>query len=401
MSERIETDKHTKIDALVKNLAIAKKAFDESKNRLSICTIKFDKDSIQVKKAKDRLHWTTCKYHVLIAQLKKLDPTNELVKDIPEKRKHKVDHKHVADDTKRGLDTVSGVRYNDEASSSTDDPEKVVVLARTRRQILVSINTTGLFSYLELLAEHDDNFVMIKKKKSDDKHNKHHCQSHLEIIGTGINDGNIFKNEKGKLHVLCVSSDKKIPVYCNHVAIRETLTDEQYIRWKSICRNVVMRMNLSTLGDSAKIFYCNDKNCMMASKGFIAIDKVTPLRAHDMVILWRNVSIECPFCKKSVISMDETTKRTEKLIEEITRKCPSCGTPVMRYAGCYHMQCPHCKKDWCWNCGKLRDSNDPYNHTCSPELIDEVSRRYDHPHEVWVEGLPPLTEAELRLNGVG
>jgi len=402
----MEKNREEKIHDLEKNILVTKKEYDTIRNRLRI-TIKYHarlEDTVlqKVSKMSQRIH---CKYHTLLYQLKKIDPTNELVKDLPEKSKHKSDHKHVNTEKKKGLDTVQGIYHNEnETCSSTDIPTNVVVLARTRRKILISVSADMLFSYLMHLVEHDDNFIMIKTKvKKGEEHTHNKINNHVrfnDIIGTGLKEGNIFKNEQGKLHVLCISKDNKIPVYCNHKMIRDTLTTDEYGRWRTICREIVMRKNLVKMKTNAKIFYCSDPICVMATKGFICTDDVKPLYASDMVIRWRDVSIECPICKKSVISVDEATKRTESMLSDVSRKCPSCGTPVMRDSGCYHVKCPECKLDWCWNCGKLRNPNDPYKHSCPPELQDDISRRYDHPDEVWVEGIPQLNEEEMILNGL-
>ncbi|KAM4729415.1 E3 ubiquitin-protein ligase parkin [Anableps anableps] len=46
------------------------------------------------------------------------------------------------------------------------------------------------------------------------------------------------------------------------------------------------------------------------------------------------------------------------LIQESTKRCPSCQAPVERDGGCMHMQCSLCRAEWCWLCGV------PWNREC-------------------------------------
>lgn len=396
--------KHTDITTLEKELRKEKPYYEKCKSHFqSLCSI-VKNDSEPYLKAKRLLHSISCKYHTHLAQLKKLDPTHELVKDLPEKRKHKVDHKHVFEETKKGLDTVIGIYHNDEACSSSGIPENVVVLARSRRKILVSVAKSMLSNYLEQLSKKDENFVFTndeKKRKKRHDHKVHKTNGINDILGTGLENGNIFNNVLGKLHMLCDSGNGKIPVYCNRLVIRETLTENEYKRWRTICRNFVMHRQLDHLPDNPKIVYCSDTNCIMSNMGFITNENTRPFYTHDHVIRWRDILIECPICKKSIKNQTDIEQQTTQMLNEVTRKCPRCKTPAMRESGCYHMVCPNCHSDWCWNCGELRNPRDPDGHQCPIELQDDVSRMYDHPpQEEWIDGLPPLTEEEMRLNGI-
>ncbi|XP_035029006.1 E3 ubiquitin-protein ligase parkin [Hippoglossus stenolepis] len=40
------------------------------------------------------------------------------------------------------------------------------------------------------------------------------------------------------------------------------------------------------------------------------------------------------------------------LIQESTKPCPQCSVPVEKNGGCMHMQCPLCRAEWCWSCGR-------------------------------------------------
>lgn len=397
-----KSDNSIAIQELVDTIKKQSPYYIRCKERFETILLTGGKQHPNYNKSKKLLQSITCKHHSILARLRRIDPTNKLVKELPVK-KQKEDHKHVADKIVLGLDTVSGMMYNDE-DTPEHEREKVVVLARSRRRVMVSVIASGLFSYLSLLSNTDDNFVFIHDENNHKRNITPKVRRFItngeDLIGTGLREGTIFYNELGKLHVLCISRDEKIPVYCNHQSIYETLSPTEYQRWKTICRNIVMRKKLSIMDEHAKIFYCNDKKCIMSSNGFIAVDNVKPINAGNRIIQWRDIAIECPICNKSVISENELDKRTEELLKGSSRNCPSCETPSMRESGCYHMKCPCCNADWCWNCGKLRNSEDPYHHSCPSELLDEITERYDRPEEVWIEGIPQLNEEEMLLNGL-
>mmetsp|Transcript_21067 Transcript_21067/g.54752 ORF Transcript_21067/g.54752 Transcript_21067/m.54752 type:complete len:688 (-) Transcript_21067:509-2572(-) len=58
---------------------------------------------------------------------------------------------------------------------------------------------------------------------------------------------------------------------------------------------------------------------------------------------------------------ERTVKKTEKLskaaVSKTSKKCPGCRAPTEKISGCNHMQCPHCRKNWCWLCGRAVDSD--------------------------------------------
>lgn len=34
----------------------------------------------------------------------------------------------------------------------------------------------------------------------------------------------------------------------------------------------------------------------------------------------------------------------------VSKRCPSCKTPIIKRGGCPHMSCQNCKHQWCWHC---------------------------------------------------
>jgi hypothetical protein len=42
---------------------------------------------------------------------------------------------------------------------------------------------------------------------------------------------------------------------------------------------------------------------------------------------------------------------SEALIAEISKKCPTCLSSIMKDGGCNHMHCKRCQTDFCWLCG--------------------------------------------------
>ncbi|VDD93948.1 unnamed protein product, partial [Enterobius vermicularis] len=64
------------------------------------------------------------------------------------------------------------------------------------------------------------------------------------------------------------------------------------------------------------------------------------------------------------------------------RLCPNCQSPIEKVGGCYHMECPVCKKHFCWVClfsaetsGRVYEHTESVHKTCGVDLqllINEV-----------------------------
>ena len=48
------------------------------------------------------------------------------------------------------------------------------------------------------------------------------------------------------------------------------------------------------------------------------------------------------------------------------KQCPKCKRWVEKNKGCDHITCP-CGTHFCYRCGELRDSINPYNHQCKDQ----------------------------------
>lgn len=53
----------------------------------------------------------------------------------------------------------------------------------------------------------------------------------------------------------------------------------------------------------------------------------------------------------------------QKIINDTTKPCPTCHTPIEKSEGCNHMTCARCRTEFCWICGIEygRDQNGTYN----------------------------------------
>ena len=117
--------------------------------------------------------------------------------------------------------------------------------------------------------------------------------------------------------------------------------------------------------------------------------------------------LDCPLCKKSYClkcktewhenltckeyqdekkyeeNMTEEDKLNEKKFNEYVKgnkckQCPKCKRWVEKNRGCDHITCP-CGTHFCYRCGELRDSNDPYKHRCKNNK--GINDAYDYYNE--------------------
>jgi len=54
--------------------------------------------------------------------------------------------------------------------------------------------------------------------------------------------------------------------------------------------------------------------------------------------------------------------KTLEVIKRTAKQCPSCRAAIERTEGCNHMQCRFCAAHFCWSCGQIIGSANPYDH---------------------------------------
>jgi len=79
-----------------------------------------------------------------------------------------------------------------------------------------------------------------------------------------------------------------------------------------------------------------------------------------------NSFVYCPFCRREHGSL--TCKRFQKIRQEMggakdresqnvvqrnSKMCPSCQMPIQKEGGCNFMDCPNCRRHFCWSCGRI------------------------------------------------
>eukprot|EP00927_Polykrikos_kofoidii_P055174 TRINITY_DN49462_c0_g1_i1.p1 TRINITY_DN49462_c0_g1~~TRINITY_DN49462_c0_g1_i1.p1 ORF type:complete len:579 (-),score=81.26 TRINITY_DN49462_c0_g1_i1:67-1731(-) len=60
-------------------------------------------------------------------------------------------------------------------------------------------------------------------------------------------------------------------------------------------------------------------------------------------------------------------KRSQGFVQRSSKMCPSCKMPIQKDGGCNFMDCPNCRRHFCWSCGQvLKRSHD--RHKCDAGL---------------------------------
>eukprot|EP00439_Symbiodinium_sp_Y106_P082659 s85_g22.t1 len=87
-----------------------------------------------------------------------------------------------------------------------------------------------------------------------------------------------------------------------------------------------------------------------------------------------NSFVYCPLCRRDHGSV--SCKRFHKLRKEVvlgkqqaqdrdsagvvqrsSKSCPSCKMPIQKDGGCNYMDCPNCRRHFCWSCGQIMKSS--------------------------------------------
>jgi len=46
-------------------------------------------------------------------------------------------------------------------------------------------------------------------------------------------------------------------------------------------------------------------------------------------------------------------KASDMLVQRTSKTCPSCNMPIQKDGGCNFMDCPNCRRHFCWSCGRI------------------------------------------------
>lgn len=68
-------------------------------------------------------------------------------------------------------------------------------------------------------------------------------------------------------------------------------------------------------------------------------------------------------------------KASEGLVQRNSKMCPSCRMPIQKDGGCNFMDCPNCRRHFCWSCGRvLKDSHQSHDCDAGFEGSEVISR---------------------------
>lgn len=82
-----------------------------------------------------------------------------------------------------------------------------------------------------------------------------------------------------------------------------------------------------------------------------------------------NSFVYCPFCRREHGSISckrfqqlrqeilegkkSGERETEGVVQRSSKTCPSCRMPIQKEGGCNFMDCPNCRRHFCWSCGRI------------------------------------------------
>eukprot|EP00435_Cladocopium_sp_Y103_P002311 s535_g1.t1 len=81
-----------------------------------------------------------------------------------------------------------------------------------------------------------------------------------------------------------------------------------------------------------------------------------------------NTFVYCPQCRrdhgsisckkfqrlrKEVMGKQSKDKDSEGMVQRSSKSCPSCKMPIQKDGGCNYMDCPNCRRHFCWSCGQI------------------------------------------------
>ncbi|KAH3900025.1 related to Translation termination inhibitor protein ITT1 [Saccharomycodes ludwigii] len=150
---------------------------------------------------------------------------------------------------------------------------------------------------------------------------------------------------------------------CNEWCLKEEQLDDQLVR----CNN-------------CDFYFCFE--CLHSWHGSTnaCLKKIAPIKEaileeylDPFTSPMRKYELELKFGKK-LLQMESSGYQAEKLLDlEIEKqdsdmkRCPKCSTPIQKIDGCNKMKCAVCAKLFCFLCGDLLDTDDPYSHYREPK----------------------------------
>lgn len=142
---------------------------------------------------------------------------------------------------------------------------------------------------------------------------------------------------------------------------------------------------------------CDYIFCVLCKRGFHGVSKC-PLKSEELQKI-RDEYLNGTKEEREALEQKYGRKVLQRLIEEhyseawvetFAKKCPSCQTVIEKIDGCNKMTCFKCKKNFCWLCGKLLATADPYMHFnepaagCFNKLFEGVIEFDSDEEEEWI-----------------